>query len=106
MWNLIITLNFGLVSLMDPTVYTSVYVHMYGVGIASLIIRSTFYGFNAFVFLFYPLAGYLADIRWGRHKTVVNSLCFIMWTLILLIVLGGLTVIGHIPIMSGCMDYI
>ena len=85
-WNFIIA--FGLAtSLMDPTIYTSVYVriHKYSVGNASLIfIRGTLFGLNAFVLLFYPLAGYLADIRWGRHKTVVNSLCFIMWTLMLI----------------------
>ena len=98
-WNLIIA--FGLVSLMDPTIYTSVYDYMYNTGTISLIIRSTLYGLNAFVFLFYPLAGYLADIRWGRHKTVVNSLCFIMWTLILMIVLGGLIIIGHIPVIDA-----
>ena len=97
-WNLIIA--FGLVGLMDPTIYTFVYINMYDVGTISLIIRSTLYGFNAFVFLFYPLAGYLADIRWGRHKTVVNSLCFIMWTLILLTVLGGLIVIGISPVIG------
>ena len=100
LWNLIITL--GLVSLLDPTIYTSMYVdNIYSDSTKSLIVIGTLYGFNAFLFLFYPLAGYLADIRWGRHKTVINSLCFIMWTLILLIVLGGLTVIGHIPVMDS-----
>ena len=97
-WNLIIA--FGLVSLMDPAIYTSMNFYLYDAGTFSLIIRSTLYGFNAFVFLCYPLAGYLADIQWGRHKTVVNSLCFIMWTLILLIVLGGLIVIGIIPVID------
>ena len=98
-WNLIIIVS-GLFVLMDPTIYTSVYVHIFGGGITSLIIMSTFYGFNAFVFLFYPLAGYLADIRWGRHKTVVNSLCFILWTSILIVVLGGLIIIGIIPVID------
>ena len=99
-WNSIIA--FGLISLMDPSIYTGnfVAVSMYSVDILSLIIRSTIYGFNAFIFLFYPLAGYLADIRWGRHKTVVNSLCFIMWTLILMIMLFGLTIIGIIPVIG------
>ena len=97
-WNLIIT--FGLVGLMDPAIYTFVDTSMCSDGITSLIIRSTLYGFNAFIFLFYPLAGYLADIRWGRHKTVINSLCFIMWTLILMIVLGGLMVIGNISVID------
>ena len=94
-WNLIIAS--GLVSLMDPAIYTFV-IGVYSDSILSLVI--TLYGFSTSIFLFYPLAGYLADIRWGRHKTVVNSLCFVMWTLILIIVLGGLTIIGHIPVMG------
>ena len=44
---------------------------------------SIMYGATTFLFLFYPLAGCLADIRWGRHKTVVNSLCFTFWSSVL-----------------------
>ena len=62
------------------------------------------YGASAVLLLFYPLAGCLADIQWGRHKTVINSLCFILWSPILIIVLGCLAVIGSIPIMIFAAD--
>jgi hypothetical protein len=85
-WNFIIAL--GLVNFLDPTIiYTSFGGSESTVNLPSVGI---YYGFNAFLFLFYPLAGYLADIRWGRHKTVINDLCFIMWTLVLVTVFAGL----------------
>ena len=33
-----------------------------------------FYAFNAILFSFYPLAGFLADTRFGRYKTITRSL--------------------------------
>ena len=38
-----------------------------------------FFGFLAILYLFYPLAGCLADIKCGRYKTVLYSLWFITW---------------------------
>ena len=52
------------------------------------------YGFSALLLLFYPLAGYLADIQWGRYKTVVNSLCVILWSLVLAIVLACVAILS------------
>ena len=96
-WNLIIT--FGLVGFLDPTFYISVFPGDDGLFV--LIIPGVSYGFTGFLFLFYPLAGCLADIRWGRHKTVVNSLCFILWSLVLVVMLGGLATVGFIPLMGS-----
>ena len=62
------------------------------------------YGFSALLFLFYPLAGFLADIRWGRLKTVVNSLCTILWSLVLAMVLAGVAIVGFIPVMIRPQD--
>ena len=70
-------------------------------GLFVLIIPGVSYGFTGFLLLFYPLAGCLADIRWGRHKTVVNSLCFILWSLVLVVMLGGLATVGLIPLMGS-----
>ena len=39
-----------------------------------------FFGFLALLYLFYPLAGCLADTRCGRYKTISNSLWFIIWS--------------------------
>ena len=44
---------------------------------ASLIAVPSFYVFQAILYLFYPLAGYLADIRCGRYRTIITSLWFI-----------------------------
>ena len=50
-----------------------------------------YFGFLALLYLFYPLAGCLADIRCGRYKAITNSLWFMIW--------GGLfTCIGSIII--------
>ena len=57
------------------------------------------YGASALLFLFYPLAGYLADVRWGRHKTVVNGLSFILCGMLMVIFLAGLATIASIPIL-------
>ena len=50
------------------------------------------YSMMAFLFLFYPLAGCLADIRWGRYKTVVYSVRVIWGSLVAVIVFAGVAV--------------
>ena len=37
---------------------------------------------NVCVFCFFPLAGVLADIKYGRYKTVICSLCCIILALV------------------------
>ena len=75
-WNFCITLVFT--SILDPIVLliaetTSIdqdtFTHAVGVLIPS------FCACTAFLYLFYPLAGYLADTWCGRYKTIVYSLC-------------------------------
>ena len=39
-----------------------------------------FFGFLALLYLFYPLAGCLADTRCGRYKIISNSVWFIIWS--------------------------
>lgn len=71
----------GLESLIDPSFIG------YSVGgqdkDTAIAMGAGVYSLLAFLFLFYPLAGCLADIRWGRHKTVINSLCIIWWSLVI-----------------------
>ena len=38
------------------------------------------FGFFAFLYLFYHVAGCLADIKCGRYKTITNSLWFTIWS--------------------------
>ena len=55
------------------------------------IYATTFFALLAILYLFYPLAGCLADIRCGRYKTILHSLWFMTWS-------GVFTCIGSIII--------
>ena len=50
------------------------------------IIGSAAYGIIAVWLLFYPLAGYLADVHYGRYRVVIFGLRFIWFGLLLLII--------------------
>jgi peptide/histidine transporter 3/4 len=46
------------------------------------------YGCAAFLFCFFPLAGLLADLKYGRYKTVVASLLLMLISISVLLVIG------------------
>ena len=48
------------------------------------------YAFAAIVFCFYPLAGFLADVKYGRYKMVVRSLCVFFISIPLSIIIFAL----------------
>ena len=73
-WNLLVAIAYK--SFISPSFYTS---NLYLTGHINIIINLSTFGLSAIVLLFYPLAGYLADMRWGRYKTVVNSLHCSFW---------------------------
>ena len=100
-WNFIIA--FGLQSLLDPTYYALLVRDLDGFQITTFTgtVRTCF----TVLFLLYPLAGCLADIRCGRYKTVINSLCFIFWSLFLLLVFSGFVVAGISPIIVQMLTY-
>ena len=52
------------------------------------IVRIIVYGILAVFLLFYPLAGYLADVHWGRYKTIHGSIRFLLLSLLIIIFLG------------------
>ena len=96
-WNLIISIGFN--SFFDPSLYTVIMfndisnyddddydIDMLTYGLA--------YGINALLFLFYPLAGFLADVCWGRYTTVKNSLCFLFWSIVLMSFIAGMAILG------------
>ena len=58
------------------------------------------YAVYAVMLLFSPLAVYLADTRWGRQKTVLNSLYFLFWSVLLIAIFNCLVTIGFIPTFS------
>ena len=43
------------------------------------------YGGIALITCFFPLAGILADIRFGRYKTIITSIYLVLISLLLLI---------------------
>ena len=88
-WNMIVAI--GIESFLDPSYYAN-----YFNPVSFTIVA---YVCGAFLLLFYPLAGYLADVHWGRYATVVNGLCFVFWSLIMVVILGGVAILGFIPIL-------
>ena len=57
----------------------------------SFLFIPVLYGIFTFLLLFYPLAGCLADTRWGRHKMVVNSVYVIFMGFIVMVLCGGVS---------------
>jgi peptide/histidine transporter 3/4 len=55
-------------------------------------VSSASFAANAFILLFYPLAGYLADTRYGRYKAVTRSLWLMFCSEVVLMACGILTV--------------
>ena len=53
--------------------------------------RICVYGVLAIFLLFYPLAGYVADAYWGRYKTILGSMRFILLSLLVIVFLGVLS---------------
>ena len=85
--------GYGSGSYFDPSIYTSILcVHLIFGNAA--IVNGIQFGISVFLLLFYPLAGCLADIRWGRYATIVNSLHFMFLSLVLTGVLIGLALSG------------
>ena len=102
-WNFCISLIFT--SILDPIVLliaktTSIdqdtFTHAVGVLVPS------FCACTAFLYLFYPLAGYLADTRCGRYKTIIYSLCsftvlFLVAIVIAIVVTTCLHILNSVP---------
>ena len=93
LWNLILVV--GLQSFLDPNFFVNFIAEFDGLIIT--ILSGVSYSGLAFLYLFYPLAGCLADIRWGRYKIVVNSLCVIWGSLVAIVVLAGVATMSIIP---------
>ena len=88
LWNVILVAGFE--SLLDPNFFRALFTYMNHGEMTNISV--VMYSVVAFLFLFYPLAGCLADIRWGRYKTVVYSVRVIWGSLVAMAVLGGVAV--------------
>ena len=82
-WNLLISLT--LAPLLDTGYYLKL-LDRYLFHLKQYTIVTSFFGFAAIFYLFYPLAGYLADVRCGRYKSVFYSVWFIFWSGIFLLI--------------------
>ena len=79
-WNLLVTLLVGHVIEYGSVLATALnYVYIPHINELQIYAPAVF-GSLALLYLFYPLAGCLADIRCGRYKTIFISLWFIMWS--------------------------
>ena len=82
-WQMFITLSYGYVIEFGSISATGVphprpdYRHGHG---QFQLYAAPFFVLLAILYLFYPLAGCLADIRCGRHKTVLYSLWIMTWS--------------------------
>ena len=56
------------------------------------------YLFTALVLLLYPLGGFLADVWWGRHKSVMMSLCVLACSF------GSFTIASTLVIIKAASD--
>ena len=93
-WSFVVGLWNGLV--LNPDLYLRNF---------TLIYALAGYGFVALVFCFFPLAGFLADVKYGRYKMVTRSLCFLLITIPLLAVAAG-AIIGSMFIIENNVAFI
>ena len=89
LWNLLVSLIYGsgLGMFPSPNTALSSIAQVFGgpaVLALQIIIPVSAYSYFAICLLFYPLAGYLGDVRFGRYKTVRCSL-WTIWTAVLTI---------------------
>ena len=85
-WNFVVGFAFESLLSTDPDSYLLPAV--FGTGIK---VSSANFAVNAFILLFYPLAGYLADTRYGRYKAVTRSLWIMFCSEVTLMACGILT---------------
>ena len=62
------------------------------------------YFFVALLFLLYPLCGFLADVYFGRFKTIIISLCLVLCFLILFLI--GCTILIYYEVPPGWTYFI
>ena len=99
-WTALMSLIYG--SFLNPEVYLFVFVTPQSALVSwytEIIVASCTYAVSAFWLLFYPLAGYCADIRYGRYKVVRCSVCTTWCGLLTVVVIGGILNAIILPIM-------
>ena len=77
-WNTLVTITIGYV-LEYGSVLATVLNYFYTPNDQLQTYAPAFFGFCALLYLFYPLAGCLADIKCGKYSIITNSLWFTIW---------------------------
>ena len=94
LWSFLISLCYNLAC------YPESYSQIFFVTIPVYVQVSLFaYGGSAFVYMFYPLAGFLGDVKCGRFKMVKTSLKLTTIAIIALIIIAGI-ITGAILLMT------
>ena len=65
-------------------------------GISISMFDSVSYAILAFIMMFYPLSGFIADVYCGRLRTVFISMCLLLCYVILTSFMG-LIILSHLP---------
>ena len=86
-WNFVVAFAFESLLSAEPDSYLLPAVFGPGIKVSSINFAA-----NAFILLFYPLAGYLADTRYGRYKAVTTSLWFMFYSEVTLMACGIVSV--------------
>ena len=71
--------------LLNPEMYLRIFSFLYSLGAYGVVVVFT---------CFFPLAGILADIKFGRYKTVVTSLFIVLLTLSLEVAFAAIIILG------------
>ncbi len=90
--------NYFLLTYLLMRVHVPVFSLSSSVSVTSETIDSIIYAVFAFWLLFYPLAGYLADVRYGRYKVVRCGVCTMWCGLLIVLVIGVVNAI-FLPIL-------
>ena len=85
-WNMSITMFLAILT--DPGMYTTLMMALPYTTVTQIFFP-VIYSFAAFLYIFFPLAGCLADIKCGRYKTVIRSLWIVFFTELIFLVSGG-----------------
>ena len=100
-WNFSVAI--GLEFFFNPTSFVNYYIIYTPKLLLSIIVMM--YAFSSFLFAFiYPLAGCLADTCWGRYKTIIGSLRFVLISIAMIYILGTFATVGTVPIFFFASD--
>ena len=90
-WKFLFSLSLGV--LLTPRTYLSLFADDLNVSFVAVTCGA--YGSTAILFMFFPLAGFLADVKYGRYKVVLTTLWLVWLCLTISIPLLGLGILVH-----------